>query len=340
MSSKATINDVAHLSGVSKKTVSRVINQSPNVKRETRQHILAAIQQLNYVPDPKARGLANQRSYLLGLIYDNPNVLYISDVQTGILRVCRGSGYELIMHPVDMASRRLVDEVEHFVERSRLDGVILLSPVSQIDRIARYLVSVDCHYVRISPKKIDNTENIVISNDRKGASLMTEYLIELGHREIGFISGPPANLSAMEKFEGFREAMDKHKIPVRKRLVFEGENTFDSGFVAGKKALQRTTKPSVIFASNDVMALGVLKIAQMLGISVPESLSIAGYDGSAHASIVWPDLTTVNQPLEYMGELAAQKLMAKLSTNAEAFNFSDVSIEPKLVIRHSTASPT
>ena len=339
MTRQATINNVADLSGVSKRTVSRVINQSPNVTKDTRQKVLAVIQQLGYSPDPRARGLANRRSYLIGLIYDNPNALYISDIQAGILRACRGTGYELIMHPVDIASQHLQNEAKHFIERTRLDGVILLSPISQLEGLASYLVSANCHYVRISPKKVDKTENIVISNDRKGAFLMTEHLIELGHRDIGFILGPPTNLSSMEKFDGFREAMDKHKVPVQKALVMEGANTFESGVAAGRRALQRTLLPSVIFASNDEMALGVLKTAQMLGISVPESLSIAGYDDSAYASKVWPDLTTVNQPLEDMGILAAQKLMAQFSTGEKDVNFADVSFEPKLVVRHSTAAP-
>ncbi len=338
MGKKPTINDVARLSGVSKKTVSRVINDSPNVKSDTRSKIQAVIQQLDYAPDPQARGLAFRRSYLIGLVYDNPNALYISDIQAGILRACRGTGYELIMHPGDFCSRRLIDQVQRFVQRARLDGVILLSPISQLHKLAHSLKHNHCPYIRISPRKIDAVANVVVSNDRKGAFLMTEHLIGLGHREIGFVLGPSSNLSSEEKFEGFRKAMKQYGIPLRKRLVIEGANTFESGVAAGAQVLTRAVPPSAIFASNDVMALGVLKTAQMMGVAVPESLSVAGYDDSAHACLVWPDLTTVNQSVEFMGELAAQKLMLLLAPDRDRGELVDVSVEPKLVIRHSTAA--
>lgn len=203
-SGKATINDVARLSGVAKVTVSRVINDSPLVTAETRQKVTAAMEQLNYAPHPQARGLASQRSFLLGLVYDNPNALYVSDIQQGILRVCRRAGYELIMHPSDQTSPRLGIELDELVARARIDGLILLSPISQFDSLARRLKEHDVPYVRISPKKIDAHARVVISNDKHGAELMTEYLVSLGHRNIGFVTGPASNLSAEQKLEGFQ----------------------------------------------------------------------------------------------------------------------------------------
>lgn len=337
MNKKPTINDVARLSGVSKKTVSRVINNSPNVTQDTRLKVLAVIQQLDYAPDPRARGLAFRRSYLIGLVYDNPNALYISDIQAGILRACHGTGYELIMHPGDFSSDRLIENIQHFIERARLDGVVLLSPISQLNALARNLRHSKCPYVRISPKKIDSNIKTVVSNDRTGAFLMTEYLIGLGHRRISFVLGPGSNLSSQEKFQGFCDAMNQYRVPVLKRLLIDGANTFESGVTAGNRALTRATPPTAVFASNDMMALGVLKTAQMMGIAVPESLSVAGYDDSAHASLVWPDLTTVNQPVAYMGELAAQKLMSQLATTKDQNKPIARPVEPKLVVRNSTA---
>ncbi len=338
MSKRPTINDVARLSGVSKKTVSRVINDSPNVTQDTRMKVQAIIEQLDYAPDPQARGLAFRRSFLIGLVYDNPNALYISDIQAGILRACRGTGYELIMHPASFSDQRLVEDVQQFIQRARLDGIILLSPISQLGKLARNLKRQHCPYVRISPKKIDSWRNVVVSNDRSGASLMTDYLIGLGHREISFVLGPASNLSSQEKFAGFCEAMQQHRIPVRKRLLVQGANTFASGELAGSQVLGRAVPPTAIFASNDMMALGVLKTAQMMGVDVPRALSVAGYDDSAHASLVWPDLTTVNQSVEYMGDLAAQKLMSQLATREGAVPAATSRVQPQLVIRHSTVA--
>jgi LacI family transcriptional regulator len=254
-SRKPTINDVARLAGVAKVTVSRVLNDSPLVTDATRRKVTAAMEQLNYAPDPQARGLASKRSFLLGLVYDNPNALYVSDIQKGILRICRQAGYELIMHPSDMASSKLNSEVSQFVSRARIDGLILLSPISQIDSLARRLKKDGIRYVRISPKKIDAQARIVISNDKHGAELMTEYLVSLGHRNIGFVTGPASNLSAQQKLEGFRETMKKHGLPVRGAMIADGDNTFDSGVEAGRILLGRKSKPTAIFASNDDMAL-------------------------------------------------------------------------------------
>jgi LacI family transcriptional regulator len=328
-SRKPTINDVARLAGVAKVTVSRVLNDSPLVTDATRRKVTAAMEQLNYAPDPQARGLASKRSFLLGLVYDNPNALYVSDIQKGILRICRQAGYELIMHPSDMASSKLNSEVSQFVSRARIDGLILLSPISQIDSLARRLKKDGIRYVRISPKKIDAQARIVISNDKHGAELMTEYLVSLGHRNIGFVTGPASNLSAQQKLEGFRETMKKHGLPVRGAMIADGDNTFDSGVEAGRILLGRKSKPTAIFASNDDMALA------LLGISVPEQLSVAGFDDSSIATVVWPDLTTVRQPVQHIGEIAADKLLAQLVDNAANANRS-VEIEPELAIRNST----
>lgn len=332
---KPTINDVARLSGVAKVTVSRVINDSPLVTDATREKVTAAMEQLNYAPDPQARGLASKRSFLLGLVYDNPNALYVSDIQKGILQVCRGAGYELIMHPSDMASRSLNQEISQFVSRARIDGLVLLSPISQIDSLARRLKKDDVPYVRISPKKNDSKARIVISNDKHGAELMTDYLLSTGHRNIGFVTGPSANLSAQQKLEGFRETMQEHGLSVRQGSVAEGENTFASGVLAGKTLLEQKNRPTAIFASNDDMALGVMKTAALLGISVPDQLSVAGYDDSTIATVVWPDLTTVRQPVRHMGEIAADKLLAQLMSNSAQADRT-VEIEPELVVRNST----
>lgn len=336
-SRKPTINDVARLSGVAKVTVSRVINDSPLVTPETRRKVAAAIEQLKYAPDKQARGLASKRSFLLGLVYDNPNALYISDIQKGILSVCRQAGYELIMHPSDMLSPSLNSEIGQFVSRAQVDGLILLSPISQIDSLAKRLKKDNVPYVRISPKKVDAQSRVVISNDRRGAQLMTEYLVSLGHRNIGFISGPASNLSAQQKLEGFLETMREHGLPVRKGLITEGDNTFDSGVQAGEMLLQRKNPPTAIFASNDDMALGVMKTASLKGIAVPDQLSVAGFDDSAIATVVWPDLTTVRQPAEHMGAIAAGKVLAQLIKNGKRQD-RPAEIEHELVARGSTRS--
>src|SRR5690349_2281448 len=147
---RATINDIARLAGVSKKTVSRVINQSPFVKGETRARIDAVIQRIGYAPDPQARGLAFRRSFLIGLVYDNPNAQYIVNTQEGALDALRGSGFELVVHPCDRFSEDYIPGVRRFVERQKLHGVILLPPVSEDEALARVIREIDCQCVRLA----------------------------------------------------------------------------------------------------------------------------------------------------------------------------------------------
>src|SRR5580698_10352280 len=159
---RATINDIARLAGVSKKRVSRVINQSPFVRDETRARIDAVIKQIGYVPDPQARGLAFRRSFLLGLVYDNPNAQFIVNAQEGVLDALRGSGFELVVHPCDRNSEDLVAGVRRFVERQKLHGVILLPPVSENPQIARALREIACQFVRLASVRLDNTSHMVV----------------------------------------------------------------------------------------------------------------------------------------------------------------------------------
>src|ERR1700761_5668219 len=176
---RATINDIARLAGVSKKTVSRVINQSPFVREETRARIDAVIQQIGYVPDPQARGLAFRRSFLIGLGYDNPNAQYIVNSQEGVLDALRGSGFELVVHPCDRQTEDFVSGVRRFVERQKLHGVILLPPVSENQELASMLEDIDCQFVRIASVRLDNTPRLIVSNDREAAAEVGDHLVGL-----------------------------------------------------------------------------------------------------------------------------------------------------------------
>ena len=186
----ATINDIARLASVSKKTVSRVINQSPLVQEETRARIQAVIDKFGYVPDPQARGLAFRKSFLIGLVYDNPNAQYIVNMMEGVLDAVRNTEYEVVVHPCDRKNPDYVAGVRRFAERQKLRGAILLPPVSENDELTRALDAADCAYVRITYAVLDEPSRIVISNDRLAVAEVANYLISLGHKRIGYIAGP------------------------------------------------------------------------------------------------------------------------------------------------------
>ena len=329
-----TINDVAAAAGVSKKTVSRVINDFPSVGSEKRSAVLKAIDKLQYVPNFQARSLATGRSYLLGFVYDNPNSEYVSDLLTGVLSYCESHGYELIVRHCLGAKPSLAKDLASLAEQTKLDGVIILPPLSERDDIAEALSGVGCSYVRIGAVALDEPYRNINCHDRKAARQMAEHLIELGHERIGFVRGPRGYRSAAERARGFRDGLKKAGLSLDPKYVAEGAYTYESGLECGGALLDRSNPPSAIFASNDQMAQGVLRVANELGLTVPDDVALAGFDDGAVAMRAWPPLTTIRQPVAQIGELAARKL---IQTGAERDSIPE-DIEPELVVRASTAA--
>ena len=332
-----TISDIARLSGVSKRTVSRVINNSPKVNKETREKVQSIIDDLKYRPNVQARGLAARRSYFLGMIYDNPDGLYIDEVQRGVLSVCRESGYELVIHPCDKNSDTLTSEAIAFVDRSKLDGVIVLPPISEDNDLAGALGKDNVHYVRLASIALDTADHVVVSNERSAVAAMAEYLVELGHRRIGYVAGPEGRKSTRERLEGFCDALAKHRCAPCREMITRGAYTFESGRECGRALLEMSTPPTAIFASNDEMAAGVINAAQDLGLQVPEDVSVAGFDDSALATRIRPSLTTIRRPVREMARLATTKLIASIDGRKDEARMG-IFLDPVLIVRNSTRS--
>ena len=332
---KATINDVARLSGVSKRTVSRVLNNSSKVGKATREKIQKIIEELNYSPNAQARGLAARRSYLLGMIYNNPDALYIDKVQRGVLSVCRQFGYELVVHPCDMAGETLTHEAVVFANRSKLDGVIILPPISENNDLAGALAKANVNYVRLASIALDSADHVVISNERSAAAAMADYLVSLGHRRIGYITGPKGMKSTRERLEGFYDALEKHGYKLSEDMIANGEYSFESGMQCTRALMSNPSPPTAIFASNDEMAVGVINAAQDMGLHVPGDLSVAGFDDSILASRIVPSLTTIRRPVQEMASLATSKLIASIDGRLDDAN-APIMLVPQLVTRNST----
>jgi len=334
----ATINDIARLAEVSKKTVSRVINNSPFVKEETRKRVEAVIAEHGFTPDPQARGLAFRRSFLVGMIYDNPSPNYVVNMQQGVLDAVRGSGLELVVHPCDRAADSFLSEVRAFVVRQKLFGVVMPPSVSEDDRVVAILREADCPYVRIASVSLDESANMVVTHDSRGAARAARHLAELGHRRIAFISGPDSFRSSHERGRGFREGLAEHGLRLDEAYVRQGAYTFESGVEAARCLLSMPEPPTAIFAGNDEMAIGVMKAARDAGLDVPRDLSIVGFDDLPMASRVWPNLTTVRLPIRDMGRMAAEKLTAR-SRGLDPATLVQPEVDPSLVVRDSTAAP-
>ena len=333
---RPTINDIARFAQVSKKTVSRVLNKSPSVSQETREKVEAIIARTNYSPDPQARGLAFRRSFLVGIVFDNPNPQYVVNMQQGILDGLRGSGFELVIHPCDRQSRSYLEDIRDFVERLKLFGVILTPSVSEDEQLARMLERIKCAYVRIASVLLDRAERMIVSHDRRGGEQVARHLIGLGHREIGFISGPLTFRSSHERRAGLEDGLTAAGLKLRPDFIAEGAYTFESGVSCGHALLERAERPTAVFCANDEMACGMLQAARQAGLRVPEDLSVVGFDDFRIATEVYPALTTIHSPIRTIGRLAAQRLFDGAAGTKPPVVTDPSAPLPELVIRHSS----
>ena len=335
-SGKPTINDVARLSGVSKKTVSRVVNRSPLLNEETRLKVEKVIRELGYVPNPQARALALRRNFLIGLIHDNPNAQMVLNMQHGILEALQGTEFEMIVRPVDRNSSMMLDDVRAFLERQRLFGVVILPPVSENDALAALCDELGCRYVRMGSAELDDPEHMVASNDREVVREAVTHLIAQGHELIGLIEGPDGFRSARERRLGFEDAVKAAGLKPARSLITGGNYTFETGVTAANRLFDLSPRPTAIFASNDEMAAGVVYAARERGIAIPDELSVIGFDDTPIAAHIWPPLTTVRWPIVSMARAAARKLVGDMIGVVEP----QPSILPSMLIhRASVASP-
>jgi LacI family transcriptional regulator len=284
-----------------------------------------------------ARGLAGNRSYMLGLIYGRPGAHYVLDIQEGILEVCRSLGYELVIHPADIHDVALSGEVEELILNKRIDGVLLSPPISDHLGIIDLLHAAEIPLVRIAPTAHKQAHPFVETNDLEAALALTRCLIEHGHRRIAFITGHPDHRAIGLRYEGYRQALAEASIAVRDDWVIDGDLRFDSGERAGRQLLALVEPPTAVFAANDEMAGGVIKAAHALGLRIPDQLSVVGFDDAPISRQLWPSLTTIRQPIRDMARTATRLLLGQLRSE----DISELlSLHPaEIVLRESVAAP-
>ena len=331
----ASIYDVAKRAGVSIKTVSRVVNRQSNVSEATRERVMEAVEALSYRPNIFARGLASERSFLIGLLYDNPSAGYIAALQVGVLSRCREEGYHLIVESLDAQNPNIGRQVHALATESSLHGVILTPPLSDTMAVIEALHRAGTPFVRIAPEKPTPGASDVRIDDFKAAYEMTAYLIGLGHKRIGFIKGHPNHGAAMARFEGYRAALEDAGLPFVEELCAQGYFSYQSGMEAGERLLSLKQRPTAIFAANDDMAAAVLAASQRFNLKIPRQLSVAGFDDSLVAQVVWPRLTTCRQPIREMAEAAVSILIQSPAGDGAMQR----RLDHELVVRESTVPP-
>jgi LacI family transcriptional regulator len=334
----ATIEDVARAAGVSAMTVSRVINGKRNVREGTRNTVQEAIEKLNYSPNAAARTLAAGEATHIGLLYANPSAAYLSAFLVGALEGARKTGAHLVLEACESESASEQAETARQFLKSGLEGVILPPPLSESMAVHAEVAAAAMPTVTVAMGLPQGKSLNVRIDDFAAAKEITEHLLKLGHRRIGFIRGHPNMTASSERYRGFAAALEEHGLGADEVVVEQGYFTYRSGLVAAERMLARDVRPTAIFASNDDMAAATVNVAHRAGLDVPRDLSVVGFDDTAPATTVWPELTTIRQPIAEMAEAAIELLIADLRSETGLEQTERV-LEHQLVIRDSTAVP-
>ena len=326
---RANIKDVSQAAGVSIKTVSRVINNERYVRPATRARVEEAMAALGFHPSQAARALAGGRSFQIALVCSNPGPYYLHGLIAGLRGRCAAEGVRLIVHAYEIEADELGADVLTFFRQMGFDGAILTPPIVDSEAVLDELDRAGTPYVRISPGvQLERSASVAIDNEAASRA-MTRRLIALGHRRIGFVVGHRSYAVSNQRLAGYLDALREAGIPLDLNLVEQGWFDFGSGRAAAETLLGLPEPPTAIFASSDDMAAGVLSVAHQRRIRVPDPLSIAGFDDTDLAKLVWPPLTTMRQPIRAMAERAAELLF---SGTAE-----QVVLPSELIERASTA---
>ncbi len=337
-----TLKDVAAVCGVSYQTVSRVINNSPNVKTEVRQRVQAAVDELGYVPNLAARRMGGNRSYLILAINDRARTLdnwqagrgndWVDQMLFGAMMECEAQGYRMLFELVDTESRAAVKQLTSALSSLKPDGVVLTPPHNENQELADLLKKTATPFARIGSVGHDDGINVLM-DDKAAARAATEHVISLGHKRIAFISGSPEYLASQLRLKGYREAMSNAGLPIDPEWEQPGDFSFHSGKVAAKILLNLKQPPSAIIASNDEMAFAVLHEADVKNIAVPKQLSVISFEDTPGVRFSVPPLTAIRQPTAAMCAQATRELISAKGHQAYG---TDHLLAFELILREST----
>lgn len=336
-----TIMDVARRADVSPMTVSRVMNGEQNVREKTRQAVLEAVRALNYVPNLAARKLASAEHVRIGVIYNNPSAAYLSAFLVGVLDESAGKGADLLLVKCESEGPEAGDEqaaVKRLID-SGVTGVVLPPPLSESKPVRRALKAAGVATVGVATGRFPGDFSSVRVDDRAAAGDMTRYLLDLGHRRIGFIKGHPNQTASAERLAGFEAALAS--VAGAEAMYAQGRFTFPSGLEAAEALLDAPNRPTAVFASNDDMAAAVVSVAHRRGLDVPGDLTVVGFDDTAISTTLWPALTTVRQPVSEMAAAAIDLLLRETrpARDGEAVKPTDLVVPHTLIIRQSSGPP-
>lgn len=337
--SAPTIIDVARQAGVSAMTVSRVLNNEEAVRPATREKVRKAIAALNYAPSAAARTLAGGDEMRICLVFSNPSTSFLSELLMGGLD--QASRHNVLLAVEKLTEGMSIETIVNHLVQARINGILLPAPLCDSAEMLDALQAASIRTVTLAASHPPAHVAAVNIDDRLAALDMTRHLITLGHRRIGFIKGNPAYNSGQRRYEGYCQGLSEAGMALDPSLVAQGLFNYRSGLDAAEHLLDQSEPPTAIFAANDDMAAAVVAMAHGRGLDVPGDLTVCGFDDTPLATTIWPELTTIHQPIADMARTAVDLLVRGLRqrrapTGADT---PHILLDYKLVRRQSDAAP-
>lgn len=325
-----TIKDIARLANVSHTTVSRALNNSPLIKEPTKRKILEIASQLNYSPNVNAKSLVMQKSHTIGLfitsISNGTSSSFLADTIKGVNCMITNE-YNLFI--------RGIDDYEDYtsINSQRFDGIILMSQSVSDNSFIYHVLQKEIPLVVLNREVEETSIPNVLSNDTEGARMAVEYLITNGHHDIAIIEGTSSFKSSHMRKEGYLQALMEAGIPIKKEYSIQGNYDMESGSQAMEQLLSLTSPPTAVFCSNDDMAIGAMNTVFALGLSVPNDISIVGFDDIGFSQYTTPRLTTVKRPVEEISRVGVERLLSLIGRKEEEVERTFMKTE--LIVRDS-----
>lgn len=328
-----TIKDIANKANVSITTVSRVINnKKEGIGEETRKKILQIIEELDYSPDSIARSMKTKKTKSIGLIIPDIRNPYFPELVRGVEEIANQSNYDVLLYNTDGSEHKELESLK-LIKENKVDGIIFTSSnTTTFDAGNKRYINNDSSVIFIDRAPEGGTYSGVFLNNVKAGYIATKHLIDLNHKNIGCITGPKQVQNSEERLNGYKKALNDAGINVNEDIILTGDYQMHSGYEAAKKLIKNRSV-TAIFALNDLMAFGVYKAAQELGVKIPNDISIVGFDNLSFNELLTPKLTTIDQKVSKMGQAAARLLLNRIA--GEKQNKS-IYLEPQFIIREST----
>lgn len=329
-----TIKDVARLAGVSVATVSRALNGHSNVTAQTRKHVMGVVAQLRFVPSSAAQSMITRRTHTVGALLPDLHGEYFSELIRGIDLAARARGLHLLVSSSHGDAAEAAAALRAM--NGRVDGLLVMSPHVSADFLWGNVAD-DLPAVLMNTHVVGGSHSSFAVDNYGGAGAMVRHLVERGHRAIAFIAGPESNFEAQERLRGYRDAIAE-LLPQTDEQVLQGDFTKESGFRAGSQIVALTQRPSAVFASNDMMAIGCLSALNEAGLQVPNDIALGGFDDVPISRYVNPPLTTVRARITELGGLALERLASAIEEPGRSAPLHQT-LRADLIVRQSTASP-